>query len=184
MKNAEISAEIGLPWGLGSVGGKWVPDEAEERAAWEILVELTTRVCLVEVKRGEGSVREALTSLRELFPLVRTALKSHGPILARPMREAGEVSFGYLAVAVLNGAIRPFLSRWHSRLSAREEARPEGTAAIDWESSWQDLDLMLSELKDVQASLATFAGIMSKACRGEALVVAAFFTPVTNQRLD
>jgi hypothetical protein len=38
----QISLSLGLPFGLGSISGTWEPDEQEQRAAWEISVELIT----------------------------------------------------------------------------------------------------------------------------------------------
>ena len=106
----EINAELGLPWGLGKVGGVWKPDDGERAAAWEMLVELSTRVALVELRSGEGLLRETLASYYALFGVTRDILRRHGVSTARPDPARGStVSFAALAIAVLNGAIRPCL---------------------------------------------------------------------------
>lgn len=42
------------------ISGTWEPDEAERRAAWELCVELITRVAVVKLGTAEGLLREAL----------------------------------------------------------------------------------------------------------------------------
>ena len=45
----EVSVSLGLPFGLGSIAGKWEPSEEEQRVAWEMYVELITRVTIEEL---------------------------------------------------------------------------------------------------------------------------------------
>ena len=63
-------------------------------------VELITRISVVELKPGEGLLREALTSLYSLFDTTRKILRQHGPSIAQP-KDKSDVSFGYLAIAIL-----------------------------------------------------------------------------------
>jgi hypothetical protein len=103
------SVNVGLSIGPFQIGGEWRPDEAEELAAWEMYVELVTRISVAELRDGEGVLREALTSLYSLFGTTREILRRHGPTIARG-KNKGQLSFGYIAVAVLNGALRPLLA--------------------------------------------------------------------------
>jgi hypothetical protein len=57
-----IKIKFSLPW-IGEIGGEWEPDESEVKAAWELYVELVTRISVVELKPGQGLLREALGSL-------------------------------------------------------------------------------------------------------------------------
>jgi hypothetical protein len=41
-----LSLSLGLPFGLGSTSGTWEPDEQEQKAAWEMYVELITRTSI------------------------------------------------------------------------------------------------------------------------------------------
>lgn len=107
------------------IGGEWEPEDAEQRAAWEFYVELVTRVSVAPLRKDDGSAREALTSMYVLFEMVRDILKRYGPDVAPPGAR-NEVSFGILAVTVLNRAVRPVLSRWHPRLAAWESSAPAG----------------------------------------------------------
>jgi hypothetical protein len=71
--------------------------DQERDAAWELYVELATRIAVVPRRGGEGLIRVALTSLYSLFDTTRGILRQYGPVLARP-RPAGEYSFGQLAM--------------------------------------------------------------------------------------
>ena len=61
---------------------------------------------VAELRPGEGILREALTSLYSLFGTTRDILRKYRPDIARG-KGKGNLSFGYIAVAVLNGALRP-----------------------------------------------------------------------------
>jgi hypothetical protein len=64
----------------------------------------------------------------------------------------GDKTVEYLAVRMLNEALRPFLSKWHPRLREYEKAHPD-----DGESGWPDNRACRDELRSVQASLVTLA---------------------------
>jgi len=66
MKLASVNVKLQLPY-IGGIEGNWQPDERERDAAWEMYVELITRLAVVELRPGEGLLREALTSLYALF---------------------------------------------------------------------------------------------------------------------
>ncbi|SRR5260370_26209430 len=65
-----VTVSLKLPF-LGTINGIWEPDEVEQQAAWEMYVELITRVSLVELQPGEGLLHEALSSLYTLFDTTR-----------------------------------------------------------------------------------------------------------------
>jgi hypothetical protein len=48
-KLTSVAVSLKLPF-LGDINGTWEPDETEQRAAWEMYVELVTRVSLVELQ--------------------------------------------------------------------------------------------------------------------------------------
>jgi hypothetical protein len=175
MPLAEVNAEIGLPWGLGKVGGTWRPDEGERLAAWEMLVELSTRVSMADLRPGEGLLREALASLHALFDITRDILRRHGPSVAKSSSAHGRVSFGFLAIAVLNGGIRPLLAYWHPTLLDHEQTRPSGVTAIEWERSWSRVADLRADLAKVRELLTTYAGIMADVCDARPLLVAVDF---------
>ena len=130
----EVGVELG--WGPAKLSGKWVPDQAERDAAWELYVELVTRVAVVPLGPRQGVLREALSSLYALFGVTREILRKYGPAVARPPKE-GQYRFGHLAVWMLNAALRPVLASWHPELSRWEASRPEGMSVVEHEAAWQ-----------------------------------------------
>ena len=133
-KLRDITAGIKTPF--FSIQGKWEPDEAEQKAAWELYVELITRIAVQELKPSEGLLREALTSLYKLFGETRSILKAYGPNVALPKGD-GKWSFGSIAVTVLNTAIRPVLAKWHPLLMTYENMRGPGLSPADHEAKWE-----------------------------------------------
>jgi hypothetical protein len=144
---------------LFELAGTWEADEAQRLAAWEIYVELVTRVAVVALGPGDGVMREALTSLHDLFDITRGVLRKGGPDLARPAK-VGALSLGIIAVDVLNRAVRPFLARWHPLLLAWEVNRPATQSAADHEAAWPTNAAMRSELAAVQTILRSYADLL------------------------
>lgn len=162
MQLENLTAELAIP-GLGSIGGEWSPDVAERAAAWELYVELITRVGVVKLPENQGLLRDAYSSLHSVFGTTRGILRRHGPAVAHaePPRN---VSFGHLAVVILNEAIRPLLAEWHPRLVDHEARRPEGRTRVEWEREWKDHTEARAALADVSRSLDQFAGILGEVC--------------------
>jgi hypothetical protein len=155
-----FDVEIGLPWGLGKIGGRWSPDTAEREAAWEMYVELVTRVTVEELGPEEGLLREALTSLYSLFPTTRGILRDHGPTVAKPRGQATQ-SFGSIAVAILNQVLRPLLAKWHPLLADHEHRRPEGVSQAEHERLWAHNADLRRDLGEVRQTLTAYADLLA-----------------------
>ena len=110
---------VSLPFGIGSA--TWVTDPTERRAAWELYVELVTRIAVQHLDSEAGLIREALNSLYNLFAPTRDILRKAGPNVG-----ASKESVGGIAIAVLNNGLRPFLTKWHPLLHEWEAQRHEG----------------------------------------------------------
>jgi len=154
LKSFQVS--IGLPFGLGSFGGTWEPDEKERMAAWEMYVELITRVSIQGLKQEEGLLREALSSLYSLFETTRQILREYGPGIAIPSGNS-ELSFGMIAVTILNRALRPFLAQWHPALAQYESVRPDGVSQVDHERAWDRVPQLRTELDELRLTLTAYA---------------------------
>ena len=165
----KVSAKIGLPFGLGEISGDWAPDTRERDAAWEMYIELITRIGVVDLAPTEGLVREALTSLYSLFATTRDILRRYGPGIARP-GEGSTVSFGHLAVSVLNHALRPMLATWHPLLEDHECRRPEQVSRLEWERSWARHAEIRDALDEVGRTLLAYAGLLGKVCEAKDLL--------------
>jgi hypothetical protein len=87
---------------------EWVPRDEDKSAAWELYVEMITRITTQPIIPSQGLEKAALESVYQLFPLTRGILKIHG-------RHC--INFAKVAVVVLNQVVRPFTSKWHTRIS-------------------------------------------------------------------
>jgi len=101
-------------WGLTNLKikfafleGEFQPKDPDRNAAWELYIELLTRITTQYLPPEDGDEKAALDSVHALFPLTREILRKHG---------SGAGEFAKLAIPVLNQTIRPFTARWH-RLS-------------------------------------------------------------------
>jgi len=133
----------------------WVADRRQQSAAWELYVELATRISIERLADDDGTLREALSSLYSIFGETRQILKRHGPSVARPLNDG--YTFAQIALIVLNSVLRPLLAKWHPQLQIHEAARPQHMSVRDHEHTWQQGAALRSQLRDVQETLDAFA---------------------------
>ena len=88
-------------------------------------------------------------------------LRKYGPTVAKPKR-GGDLSFGVIAVTVLNKVLRPLLTSWHPELAAYEAHRPPDVSPIDHERAWEREADLRSALNEVRASLRSYAGYLAE----------------------
>lgn len=124
---------------------QWAPGDADRAAAWDMYVELLTRVTTQDLPDLAGVEKAALASVQSLFPTTREVLRRHG-------RDAGE--FTRLAIVVLNQVIRPFTTKWHllSQGGAFDDAAQRDTFR-------RELDALRSQLIQYTRALADMAGV-------------------------
>ncbi len=152
------SIQVELPF----VTGVWEVNDAQRQAAWEMYVELVTRISVQPLDPDEGLLREALSSLYTLFGETRRILRAAGPSVARP-RSRQLLTFGQIAVDVLNIALRPVLAKWHPLLIEHEASR--GTkSATEHERAWDKAGALRAELASLRAQLAAYADLLARAC--------------------
>ncbi|MGW1617248.1 hypothetical protein ACWCQZ_49640 [Streptomyces sp. NPDC002285] len=163
MVRAPKSVEVKLNLRVLEISGTWEPNDAERRAAWELYVELVTRVSVVPLREEEGLLREALSSLYSLFTTTREVLRKYGPDVAEPKKN-GEYNFGYLAVAMLNYGIRPLLASWHPTLEDWETRRPADRSRRDHEHAWIRAGELRTALRDTRSILTAYADLLASAC--------------------
>jgi hypothetical protein len=157
--------KIGVKLNLAIVelSGEWEPDDVERMAAWELYVELITRVSVVPLASDEGLMREALTSLHSMFGSTREVLRRYGPDVASP-KLGGQFSLGFLAVTILNAEIRPLLSAWHPALADWETHRPIDISPLAHEQAWPRSAELRTVLDTTRGILAVYAGTLAVAC--------------------
>jgi len=161
-ENKKIDVKLAVP-GF-SIGGTWEPNENQIKASWELYIELSTRVAVVDLKEGEGLLREALSSFHALFGISREIMKKYGPDIA--IAKNGELSLGIITVRILNEVIRPFLSKWHPLLTDHEDKRESTVTKLEHEQNWnknkefrEHLDFTSLVLYEYSKLLANVAGV-------------------------
>jgi len=83
---------------------EWRPNDHDKNAAWELYIELLTRIATQYLPSDHGDEETALKSIYSLFGLTREVIKRQG-------RHCLE--FTKIAVVILNQIVRPFTAKWH-----------------------------------------------------------------------
>lgn len=135
----------GLKINLGFLEGEFAPRDPDRAAAWELYVELLTRVATQHLAPDDGEEEAALASLHALFPTTREILRRHG---------SGCGEFAKLAIPVLNQVVRPFASRWHRLSQAGGLQDPNRSRAFRL-----DLADLQSQLRSYTRALADMASV-------------------------
>ncbi len=100
-------------WGMTSLKIKapfldveWKPRDEDKTAAWELYIELLTRIATQTLPVEHGDEKTALDSVYKLFDLTREIIKRNG---------RGCFEFTKIAIVILNQVIRPFTAKWHKK---------------------------------------------------------------------
>lgn len=157
------SVQVSLNLPFLQISGTWEPNDDERKAAWELYVELVTRISVVPLGPEEGLLREALSSLYTLFATTREILRRYGPDVAEP-KSGGQYNFGTLAIALLNVGLRPILARWHPALEDWEVARPSERSRGEHERAWEHASDLRAALDTARDVLTQYARLMADAC--------------------
>lgn len=111
---------VGPSWAKADI----VFQQVDRDAAWELYVEMLTRIVIQPLPPEAGDEKAALDSAFSLFPTTRDILRRQG---------RGAEQFSKVAIPVLNQVVRPFTAKWHKESlsgafdepSKREEFRRE-----------------------------------------------------------
>lgn len=142
-------------WGLtnikltvGFASAEFQPTEDDQTAAWDMYVELLTRISTQPLQSGTGDEKAALSSVYSLFGTTRDILKEKG-------RRASQ--FTKVAIIVLNQIIRPFTAKWH---------RKQLEGAFDCAEECSEFR---AELKEVQSWLRSYCRLLADMAKVEDL---------------
>lgn len=83
---------------------EWNPSEPDKNAAWDLYIELLTRITTQQLDTTHGDEETALVSVFSLFATTRQIIKDNGKDC---------IEFTKIAVVILNQKIRPFTAKWH-----------------------------------------------------------------------
>ena len=144
------SVGIGIDFGFFKLDTEWKEDPAQRNAAWAMYVELVTRVSIQTLDVDDGILREALDSLYALFAVTRDVLREDGPKVG-----ASKDTVGGIALIVLNQVLRPFLTKWHRRLTEHEKTNKP-------EREWEHEMACRAELERLRGGLVTYANTLRK----------------------
>ena len=122
----------------------WEPKDEDKNAAWELYVELITRISTQRVLPEEGDEAAALKSIYDLFGLTRQTIKRHGRY---------SINFTRIAVVVLNQKVRPFTAKWHRRML------PGPLGEADRQAFRAELDSLQTDLRNYTRLLADLADV-------------------------
>jgi len=123
---------------------EWQPRDEDKDAAWDLYVELITRVATQRLLPDQGHEATAVKSIYDLFPLTRSTIKRHG-------RDC--VNFTRIAVVMLNQKVRPFIAKWHRRMAAGALMDAERQAFRE------ELSLLQRDLRNYTRLLAELAAV-------------------------
>lgn len=154
-----LKIKVSLPF-LG-IEGQWEVDELQRKSAWEVYVELVTRVTVQELKENEGILREALNSFYSMFQTTREILKKYGPDIATPAHPE-DTTMGHIAVGVLNKVLRPVLAKWHPILKDYEDKKPETISTTQHEQNWDKAKELREEIARVRQQLIEYADVLAE----------------------
>ena len=148
VKIAELFAKFQL--GRVKLGPSWANaeislDTSDRDAAWELYVEMLTRVVTQPLPVEMGDEETALDSVYSLFPITREVLRRHG-------RRA--INFTKVAVPVLNQVVRPFTAKWHGKRLAGDLAKEDRRNEFRHE-----LATLQDDLRNYNRMLAGIAGV-------------------------
>ena len=147
--------------GFLSVESEWIIDEIQIKAAWELYVELATRISTAKLQKSDGLLREALTSLYSIFATTREILKKYGPTIATPTHP-NDTTFGHLAISVLNKILRPTLAKWHPLLMDWEQQKQITKSTTEHENEWEFNAELRDELNEVRIKLIKYANVLGE----------------------
>ena len=120
-------------------------EEADRDAAWDLYIEMLTRIVTQPLPHDDGDDKTALDSVYSLFPITREILRQRG---------RSTVKFSMIAIPVLNQIVRPFTAKWHRNSLAG--------AFDDDAKRWtfrQELAVLQVELRNYNRMLAEIAGV-------------------------
>ena len=120
-------------------------EAADKDAAWELYIEMLTRIVTQPLPYDVGDDKTALDSVYSLFPITREILRRRG---------RSTVNFSMVAIPVLNQVVRPFTAKWH-----RESLAGAFEDSDKCREFREELATLQEELRNYNRMLAEIAGV-------------------------
>lgn len=120
-------------------------ESTDKDAAWELYIEMLTRIVTQPLPTEVGDEETALASAYSLFPTTREILRRHG---------RNSIKFSMIAIPVLNQVVRPFTAKWH-RVSLTDDFDD-----VDKRMEFRrEFVVLQEELRNYNRMLAGIAGV-------------------------
>ena len=140
---SKVSVDLGVASVEFTSSGSGV--DANKAAAWDLYVELSTRITTQPLPAGVGDEQPALDSVYSLFNTTRSILRDRGSSCYK---------FSQVAFLVLNQIVRPFTAKWHKASLAGAFGVPE--RCLEFRN---DLSELQKDLLQCGKLLAEIAGV-------------------------
>lgn len=125
---------------------EFTPNEHDRNAAWEMYIELLTRIPTVTTLLVESDNKNtALNSIYSLFVTTRRVIRDN-------TYHASE--FAKISILVLNQIIRPFTTKWHKQALNGGFTDPQQCKEFQ-----EELNILQRDLKNYTSLLGDMAGI-------------------------
>ena len=121
------------------------PIANDQKAAWDLYIEMVTRITTQPLDPEHGDEKTALDSVYSLFQTTREILLVQGPDC---------VEFAQIAIVILNQEVRPFTAKWHRKSLAGAFDNPDECNEFRTE-----LESLQEILRAYMRTLAVLAGI-------------------------
>lgn len=119
--------------------------DEDRKAAWELYIEMLTRIVTQTLPDEMGDELTALDSVHSLFPITREILRRRG---------RDTIEFSKVAIPVLNQVVRPFTTKWH-----RESISGAFNDPLRCKEFHKELRLLQTDLRNYNHMLAEIAGV-------------------------
>ena len=120
-------------------------EESDKDAAWELYIEMLTRIVTQPLPAESGDEKTALDSVYSLFAVTREVLRRRG---------RGAIQFARVAIPVLNQIVRPFTAKWHKESLAGAFDDP-----VERREFREELASLQEDLRNYNRMLARIAGV-------------------------
>ena len=121
------------------------PMDNNRKAAWDLYVEMATRITTQPLDPEHGDEKTALDSVYSLFQTTRDILIKQGPDC---------VVSAKIAIEILNQKVRPFTAKWHRKSLAGAFDNPDECGKFRAE-----LETLQEILRAYTCTLAVLAGL-------------------------
>ena len=147
-----INVTLNLPY-IGEINGEWEPSEIEKEASWEMYISLITHTSFLKTMHEDVLILNSISAVHSIFISINTILIKYGLSIHQP-KGKNQLTFGYIAILILNHALRPFVEKWRYILLKHEK------------NSVDNFDCKIpkikNDLKNMTETINEFTSLLSK----------------------